>query len=430
MGRESRADLRERGDWFVAQVRAQGESASIGGLEAHVPVGGERTVEWYRGVFQWWSQNLGTAFTVDDVEETGDSELRWQLTGSNGRRWIARFALEPDEPWRLAVFCLERRLPDGVEVRDAVAGDGPAIVELYRSTPMQAGDLRVTIDPGEDYFALTRLMEESQTLVATDPDGVIGVYCATRYAGRLNGADVSILLGCHSRMAAGKAGGGVWSNMNRTLIDRFEGRFDVPLAFVLVGNVAASRLTSAGAWPAHPVRAVVRCTADAPSFGRPATPDDNDEVVAVLNATHHQQDLFRPYTAVSLAARLERAPDLYGWDDLWLGDGAVVGVGRTLQGRITEGPDGRTESIRALVLDHGFLPGRDDAYRALLAACGGDAARRGASRLSVFTTEPARTYPALRAVADAMEAYDVLIPGQTPEDDAADRGLYVDQVHF
>ena len=36
----------------------------------------------------------------------------------------------------------------------------------------------------------------------------------------------------------------------------------------------------------------------------------------------------------TLAARLSRAPDLYGWDKLWLAPGAVVGVwpaGRALR---------------------------------------------------------------------------------------------------
>lgn len=183
-----------------------------------------------------------------------------------------------------------------------------------------AGALRVTIDPGDDYFATTRLMEESNTLVATEHDAVIGVYCGTLYAGRLN--------------------------------------------------------------------------------------------------------------VSSLTARLERAPDLYSWDDVWIADGAVVGIGRVLQGRITEGEDGRRDTTRALVFDHGFLPGAEDRYRDLLAARGAAAAHAGASHLSVFTTEPSRTHPILLGLADSAEDYDVLVPGKEPADDAVTRGLYVDQIHF
>jgi hypothetical protein len=48
----------------------------------------------------------------------------------------------------------------------------------------------------------------------------------------------------------------------------------------------------------------------------------------------------------------------------------------------------------------------------------------------VFTTDLSPAFPVLRALADAMETYDVLIPGHTPAPDAAERGLYVDHVNF
>lgn len=419
-----------RVDWFLDQVTSRGGALDERTIAENVVPSDDRNLEWFRGVLEWWSGALGPDFAVDTVDAVDDTSVRLFLTGANERRWEATITLEPDGPRRIETFRLQRRLPDGIEIRDAVPSDGPAIAPLYRATPIVAGALRVTIDPGDDYFATTRLMEESNTLVATEHDAVIGVYCGTLYAGRLNGEDVTITLGCHSRLAEGKAGGGVWSRMNNTLLDRFAGRFDVPLAFVLVGNAAASRLTSAGAWPAHPVRAVIPCDAAAASHGRAATIADADVIVEILNATYVGQDLFRPYTVSSLTARLERAPDLYSWDDVWIADGAVVGIGRVLQGRITEGEDGRRDTTRALVFDHGFLPGAEDRYRDLLAARGAAAAHAGASHLSVFTTEPSRTHPILLGLADSAEDYDVLVPGKEPADDAVTRGLYVDQIHF
>ena len=279
-------------------------------------------------------------------------------------------------------------------------------------------------------------MEESHTLVATEDGHVIGVYCGTLYAGRLHGRDVTVTLGCHSRIADGQSGGGVWATLTRTLLERVGGRFDVPLAFVLAGNAAASRLTTAGAWPAHPVRAVVACASDGapapPPSARAATPSDAGALVEALNATFAGQDLFRPYTVESLTARLERAPDLYGWEDIWLTDeGAVVGVGRAFQRRTTTDSSGTRTERRALVFDYAVPPDGVDAFWALLAARGAQVARStGATHLSVFTSPGARAHDAVVAWAAEVEVYDVLIPGQTPADDASSRGIYVDQVHF
>jgi hypothetical protein len=72
----------------------------------------------------------------------------------------------------------------------------------------------------------------------------------------------------------------------------------------------------------------------------------------------------------SLTARLERAPKLCSWQNLWMTDRAVVGVwpaGDSLK-VVTESKHDRTESRRGLVLDYGFLPGAEDELEALLRA--------------------------------------------------------------
>jgi len=65
---------------------------------------------------------------------------------------------------------------------------------------------------------------------------------------------------------------------------------------------------------------------------------------------------------------------------------------------------GTERSVRALVYDDGALPDSEEALTALLAARGADAA--------------------------ITETYDLLVPGVEPDDDAATRGIFVDQIHF
>ncbi len=60
-----------------------------------------------------------------------------------------------------------------------------------------------------------------------------------------------------------------------------------------------------------------------PMAGAPASAADAAEIAARLNAFHGAEELFVPYTAESFATRVERAPDLYGWDKVWLTDGAT-----------------------------------------------------------------------------------------------------------
>ena len=299
---------------------------------------------------------------------------------------------------------------------------------------MVAGDLAVTIDVGDDYFVMTRLMPECRTLIATDHGQPVGLYTGTRFPTTLNSREVKVILGCHTRISAGKAGGGLWSRMNRLLVDHFaEDGFDVALVHVLTGNSAASRLSTVGAWPSGPMRAVVPCVArrDAPTAWRRATADDADEVVAILNETHTGHALFLPYTAATLRARLERAPSVYGWEDVWIGDGAILGVGRHLHRRATTSPaDGPVTSVRAVAYDYGFLPCHESALLDLISARGDALANAGATHLGIFTCEPAAAFPVLAGLAASLESYDLLVPNADPDDHAPTRGVYVDATVF
>ncbi len=422
--------LLERGRWVIRQIEAAGAGVALDEVEANLVPFADATLEDHAAFFANRAQYAGLPFVVDEEVIDSSGTLHCFITNERGRRWDLVIQFEAEGDRRIRNIRLERRLPDGVEVRDATPEDGAGLAALYAATPMQAGDLTVTIDPGDDYFVMTRLMEHARTLVALEHGKPIGLYTGTLFQATLRGDDVVAALGCHTRIADGKAGGGLWSIMNTRMIDGFDGNFDVPLAFVLSGNTAASRLTTAGAWPAIPVRAAIPCRPEAAAVGRAATPDDAGTMAEILNATHGGHDLYRNLTAEDVARRLERAPDLYGWGDVWLHDGAVVGIGRTFHKRLTESPAGTERSVRALVYDYGALPGSEDALTALLAARGADAAGRGATHLSVFTCEAARLYTTLVDAAAITETYDLFAPGVEADDDAATRGIFVDQIHF
>ena len=432
--------IERRMAWLLERIGDRGAGLTAEGIDEHLLPRDGRDLEGLRSGFATWADRIGQPTTVlDRVVRDDRTAASIVLQGERERRWELSCRLEASEPSRVASYGLERSLPEGVEIRDATPADGAALADLYRSIPMVAGDLQVTIDIGDDYFVSTRLMPESRTLVATDQGRPIGLYTGTRFPSMLNGRECTVILGCHTRIGAGKAGGGVWSRMNRQLIDAFSDGYDAAMAFVLTGNAAASRLTTAGAWPAGPVRTVIPCDAfghDAAGgrapVGRPATRDDAEEIAEVLNETHAGRELFLPYTASTLAARVERAPELYGWHHVWVADGAVVGIGEHFHRRVTTSPTGARRSVRAIVFDYGYRAddAGEEAFLRLLGARSRAVAADGATDLSIFTSEPAPAYPVLSRLAESLEQYDLLVPPVAPDADAERRGVYVDQAVF
>jgi hypothetical protein len=189
-------------------------------------------------------------------------------------------------------------------------------------------------------------------------------------------------------------------------------------------------------WSDQPYRVTIACRevgTDADLIDvRTATSDDAADIAGILNATHGGQELYAPATPRTLGRRLERAPDLYSWGDVALTDGAVLGVWHSPEVRIRTEADRTTttRSRRALVLDHGFLPGADDEYESLLRRAAASAGAAGYDHLSVFTTDRSPTSPILRRLAETIEAYEVIVPFVEEPEGVAERGVYVDQAYF
>jgi hypothetical protein len=209
----------------------------------------------------------------------------------------------------------------------------------------------------------------------------------------------------------------------------------VGVAYVHGENERMRQLYSRGSvWSDQPYRVTIACSGAAGAAGdaRRASEDDAADLAGILNATHGSQELYAPYTPRSLARRLERAPDLYTWDDVVRTDGAAVGVWHSPEVRIRTEADRTTttRSRRALVLDHGFVPGAEDEYERLLRLAAARAGAAGYDHLSIFTTDPSPTSPILRRLADTIEPYDVVVPFVEEPKGLAERGVYVDQAYF
>ena len=406
------------------------------------------------GLLQWLSGQING---FETVAITTDSP--WAATVKvrcpNGRSWVLQVRLEEHEPHRIERVQLDRALLDGMEVRTATEADAAGIREVCRNAPIVLRNHTVTIDPGPNYFDAIRLMEFGATvLVATHHDRIVAVHCGTFYPIRYGGQEQWMSQILHSRVLADYAGLGLWSVMNRRLVNAANERRheaseagEVPpngCAYFAVENDATRRLNGAQAtWSFQPYRAVLDARALVDAAGadagavpnRRATPADAARIVELLNGTHHREELFLPFTVESLRARLERASDIYSWSDLRISDRVVVGTwmaGRThVRRTMDDGAEASGQaSVRGLVLDFGFEPGAEDELAALLPVVAADALAAGMTHLSVFTSDASPGSDVLRSLATDLEHYELATPYTPEPEGASTRGLYVDQIYF
>jgi hypothetical protein len=142
--------------------------------------------------------------------------------------------------------------------------------------------------------------------------------------------------------------------------------------------------------------------------------------------------MFVPYTATSFAARVQRAPDLYGWDKVWITDGALVGVwpaGNALRS-VTETAGVQTVSVPAVVMDYAFAPGAESEFEALLRAWCAALTAQGIDTLVIYTSPASPGTVLINRLGRATGAFFTWTPGIKVPAGAAQRGLYTDAAYF
>ena len=420
---------------------------------------------------------------VEQVEARDDT---FYVTLAQGeRRWSVQFFFDAESE-RVTRVGVERALPPGFEIRLARLDDNEGILDVCRNTPIVLGDTTVTIDPGDDYFALLGLMDMAGSMVATCNGRVVAVQCGTGYEVRFNGRHQRMAQILHTRVLPEFSGIGLFSILSKAMrggqwlagpvtpgapkteaqleamrrVERahaaardtagedVEGGRDAsrkPLAlnncsYFAVENEAIKRTNVLPTWKCRPWRAVLPCdaseSASASAAGgskapgsRVATIDDTSRIVELINACHNDEELFLEYTDAFLTRRLTRSP-LYSWDDFLISDRAVVGVWAAGQRRTFE-RDGATEQqTRALVLDYGFVPGAEDEFGTLLAEACATAAARGMTHVSIFSSDPSPGAAKLRELAERVEVYELVTPTTGEPEGTLARGVYVDQIYF
>lgn len=425
--------------WYLGRLHSAGEGADLTDQDRYAPdlPGAFRAASTDEAVRADWratAARLGAPLEALAIVSISEFAVEARLTAAKGRRWTLKVVVEAAAPFRITQLAFERQYDFELSVREASPEDALTLSDLECRCPIVLGDTRFWFDRGERYFDFTRLTEDCTVGLASVDGAPAAMTCGVRHTVRIGGALKSIITVSHLRVLPEHQRKGLWGAANRVL-DKYWPQVDGSNAYIALDNAGMQHgfRQTPDKWPTPLYRIRLSCARLAgPAFGRPATPEDAAMIVARLNAFHGEEEMFVPYTQERLVARLQRAPDLYGWDRLWLADGAVVGVwpaGRAMR-VVTERAGVQTHADPGLVLDYAFEAGAEEAFDGLLRAWCGWLSEQGIDRLTIFTSPNGPGVDLLTSLADEIEPYNMWTPGLPVPAGAERRGLYVDPVHF
>jgi hypothetical protein len=424
--------------WWIAMVNRGGEGADDADWDHYSTAlkarfSGPLTGELLRANFQSNLARMGEITSVT-LEANEPLALVALVATAKDRRWVLKLEVEPEPPHAMSGFEVERRHDFELGFREATAADAATLADIERRCPIVMGETSVHFDRGDDYMAATRLMEDCSIGLAS-VDGVpAAISCGAEHVVRVGGVLKTMITVSHLRVLPEHQRKGLWGAANKVL-DKYRDRTDGSNAYISVDNLGMQHgfAGTPNKWPQVVHRIPLDCAALAgPPAGRSATEADAGAIVARLNAFHDAEEMFVPYTVDSFSRRMDRAPDLYAWDRIWLSDGALVGAwafGNALR-MITEVGGVRTVSRSGVVLDYAFAPGADAEFEALLRAWCGHLAGEGFDTLVIYTSPASPGAALLERLGRDTERFFMWTPGIEVPDGAETRGLYVDAVYF
>lgn len=325
----------------------------------------------------------------------------------------------------------------GVTVRTARLEDGPALRELELRCPIVAGDVAVTYDRGEDYFAQHRLMGSHFQSVAEYEGRIVGTFGESLRPLRVGGTTYLSSYRFHLRVEPACRGLGILPALNAHQSDMV---FDVAPSRPIVNTFKSAENETVFAtlgsaqremeWSVQVERLVIDCAAagGAPA-GRPSTPADAERIAQLLARSHGREELAPVFDANHVRRRLDRSPMDYTWADVLLGERAVLGVWNQRLGIAKERNGDIERSVRATAIDWGCEPGAEEELLGLLRAWCGRLVATGTTHVCVFTSPPSPGRDALHALAPIVEPYWVTVHLPEPAD-VGERGVYVDPIWF
>ena len=331
----------------------------------------------------------------------------------------------------------ERTANGPFRIREMNGRDAPAFSELWAHSPEKIGDWTVTVERSPNALAQFMLHEECSITVLEEQGALFACTAWSRRNVLVGAKPVSITVAHSLRVHESRRGARLADLVRRfpqraTMARPNIGQFmyvrtgnDGVLGFL--GKVANHTFGNIGA---AGVRTEVTHFAPRPFAGdasgiRRAARGDLAACAELINRTHGAFDLFAPYTAENLAARLgegyaEKPPayysHVYGWPDFHVLEekGAILACaglwdrGRDMR-EIWRAADGEVRTVAVTnLLDFGHAAGGEEAMARLIGYLLGETAKLGRTSL----VAPLDRLPAL---AQACAGFEPRLEGRTFE---------------
>jgi hypothetical protein len=424
--------------WWATMQARDGEGATTADWDRYGQamlkrLNGEPTGETLANIFRGDGARFGQIVELA-VQSSTELALVAVMRTSKERSWTINLTVESEPPHRIDQFQFERRHDFKLEVREAGPDDALIVADIERRCPIVMGDTSVWFDRGADFFAFSRLMEDC-TVGLASVDGVpAAISCGAERVVLVGGKLKSLVVVSHLRVLPEHQRKGLWGAAN-SVLNKYWDHVDGSQAYIAVANTGMQHgfQNTPDKWDQIVQRVELDCAALAgPPAGRPATPADAAEIAARLNAFHRAEELFVPHDGPGFARRVERAPDLYGWDKVWLTEQAVVGVwpaGPALR-TVTEVSGVASVSTPGVVMDYAFAPGAEAEFEALLRAWCGALAPAGIDTLVIYTSPASPGSALISRLGRATIDFYTWTPGIPVPQGAGQRGLYTDGAYF
>ena len=341
------APLGEAMRFVTEQIRCKG-SAPLEAFLAHFPAESAAVLKERMPA----AAAVTGAFRVSGYRHPKANLCVAELQGDNGRAWALGVGLV-EGVVRLGIF----PNPPGLSYRPVALADADALAALEFAAPIVTGEVETVYDRSRDYFEAERLMGSDASVVEKD-GAIVGLHASVVHPIRIAGQDLQGLYDHRVRVHPAVRRGGVSGLAALASFEAVIARSGVrrgpvaPYSFIAAGNEAALRLQPEGRWPDMAERLVIDTGSTAATgLGRWATAADAGRLVALLNDTHGEEELFCPYSPDSLGERLARAPESYSWSSFRISERACVGVWAPKMGVIRRERGVETQDVRAFALD-------------------------------------------------------------------------------
>jgi hypothetical protein len=377
--------------------------------------------------------------TVEEFEELTPYYARALIRGPDNDRHALRVGVEEEPPWPIR-YASRWHAPEAVSARLARETDEGALADLERRTPVVDGGVQRLYDRTGRWFDQLGLMQEVLPVVAEIDGRIVGAMVDAIHGVSIDDWSGRMLYRMRLRVEPASQGRRVFPVLNGASVDFRLSRcnsgwgFDSEEAFIATDNRRVREIlppsSSAIDWATTIERVVIDCRSASCVGDLESIAATDAELLFELLGASRRREIGYPYATVEqIVDRFERAPDIYGWHDVWTNGEATVGIWNEGVTLTTSRSDERSVERTALALDYGCRAGREDALASLIRTACRELMDRGVTHLAIFTSVGAQLRSAIVPLASRIERFQRRLRIPEPRD-APQRGVYVDPVYF